>query len=121
MKKIITLCLFVFALVLGTQTAVAQDSKFGSEKEINAIVNAKAAKKTESLIKFVGYEKHLSETVYDAVREHTYDTYLIELQHLTEEEGSSKKLKEINAKLENRMKAILTKAQFERYLRFPKS
>ena len=41
MKKVITLCLFAFAMILGSQTLVAQNSKLDTMKEINAAASKK--------------------------------------------------------------------------------
>ena len=56
MKKIITLCLFVFAMFLGTDSANAQSNKIE--------VNAKAAEKTEALHKFLKFDDEQKEKVY---------------------------------------------------------
>ncbi len=47
MKKVITLCLFAFIMVLGTESVTAQSTT--TKKEINA----KAASKTKALSKYV--------------------------------------------------------------------
>ena len=63
MKKVITLCLFVFAMFLGTESAIAQTNK----KE----VNAQAAEKTEALRKYVKFNSEQTDLVYEAVKEYT--------------------------------------------------
>ena len=118
MKKIITLCLFVFALLLGTQTAVAQDSNTG--KEANAIIEAKAIKTTKGLIKFARLEKDKTEEVYKIVTKYTSDLYFIENDNLTEKEVFIRTTA-TNETLDTKMKALLNKEQFERFKRFQKS
>lgn len=116
MKKIITLCLFVFALFFGTQTAVAQNSKLEMKKE----VNTQAAEKTEALRKFVKFDNNQRDQIYEAIREYTHDNYLIKKQNVAEE-GVAKKAEMLEEQLETRMKTILNAEQFERYKHFPKS
>ncbi|SDI39789.1 hypothetical protein [Winogradskyella thalassocola] len=116
MKKIITLCLFVFALFLGTQTSVAQNNKL----EMMKTVNTKAAEKTEALRKFVKFDNNQRDQIYEAQQEFIKDNYLIEKQNVVEE-GTAKKLKAISEQLETRMKTILSEDQFERYKQFSKS
>ena len=118
MKKIITLCLFVFALFLGTQTAVAQNSN--TDKEANAIIEANAIKTTKGLIKFVRLEKDKTEEVYEVIKEHTSDLYFIENENLTEKEVFIRTTA-TNETLDNKMKVLLNKVQFERFKRFQKS
>ena len=117
MKKIITLCLFAFALLLGTQTAAAQDSK--TDKEANAIIEANAIKTTKGLIKFVRLEKDKTEEVYEIVTEHTSALYFIENENSTDKE-SFIKTTAANEKLDNQMKTLLNKEQFNRYKAFKK-
>ncbi|NRR90381.1 hypothetical protein HSX10_02235 [Winogradskyella undariae] len=114
MKKIITLCLFVFALFLGTQSAVAQNSNLEVKKKTNTIVNAKAAKETKALRKIVGFEKVQMDDVYEVIREYTYHTYLIENPDLTQGK-EPKKMATVNEELDNNMKSVLTEEQFKRF------
>ncbi|WP_178985791.1 hypothetical protein [Winogradskyella helgolandensis] len=116
MKKIITLCLFVFALFLGTQTAVAQNSKL----EMTKTVNSKAAETTEALRKFVKFDNNQRDQIYEAQQEFIQANYIIEKQNVVEE-GTAKKLEAISAQLETRMKTILSEEQYERYLNFQRS
>lgn len=106
MKKIITLCLFVFAMFLGTDSANAQSNKIE--------VNAKAAEKTEALHKFIKFDDEQKEKVYLAVQEYTQATLDLEKAEVVKE-GAVEKIKLL---LEDKMKAILTEEQFERYQSF---
>jgi hypothetical protein len=111
MKKIITLCLFVFAMFIGNQSIVAQNSKLINKVEINSI----AAEKTEALRKFVKFSDSQRDRVYLALREYTIANMTIEKQN-NEAEGEVKKIEE---RLESKMKGILTEEQFIRYKEFP--
>jgi hypothetical protein len=106
MKKVLTLCLFVFALFLGTGSAIAQTNK----KE----VNAKAAEKTEALRKYVKFNNDQRDLVYEAVKEYTQAT--LDLKKVAViEEGVVAKIEKL---LETKMQGILTETQFERYKTF---
>lgn len=106
MKKVLTLCLFVFALFLGTGSAIAQTSK----KE----VNAQAAEKTEALRKYVKFNSEQTDQVYEAVKEYTQATLDLKKVAVVEE-GVVAKIEKL---LETKMQGILTEAQFERYKTF---
>jgi len=107
MKKVITLCLFVFALVLGTPSAVAQNTKLVDKIEINS----QAAEKTEALRKFIKFNDTQRDLVYEALREYTQANFSIKDQTVVEEGVVEK----IETELETRMKSILNDEQFERY------
>jgi len=114
MKKIITLCLFVFALFLGTQAVEAQNNNLEVNKKIDAIVTAKAVKETEALRKIVRFEKVQMDDVYEVIREYTLDTYLIENPELNQGK-EPKKITTVNEELNNQMKSVLTGEQFKRF------
>lgn len=106
MKKIITLCLFVFALFLGTESATAQTNK----TEVNTI----ASEKTEALRKFLKFDNEQRDKVYLAVQEYTQATLDLKKAKVVKEDAVEK----INTLLNNKMKAILNEQQFERYQTF---
>lgn len=110
MKKIITLCLFVFALFIGNQSVVAQNSKLVDKIEINT----QAAEKTETLRKFIKFNDTQRDQVYEALREYTQAYFSIKEQ-VAVEEGAVEK---IETHLETSMKSILTDEQFARYKEF---
>lgn len=112
MRKIITLCLFAFALFLGTQSAVAQNSKLEKNTELNSIINAKAVQKTESLAKMIELEKEQLDDVYDVVRTYTYDSYMI---HQTKNEDNREAIAAVEAQFESGMEEVLTPTQYKRY------
>ncbi|REG88790.1 hypothetical protein [Winogradskyella sediminis] len=116
MKKIITLCLFVFALFLGTQTTVAQNSKL----EMIKTVNAEAAEKTEALRKFVKFDNQQRDQIYEAQQEFIRDNYLIEKQNVADK-NATKKIEAIAKQLETKMQNILSDDQYERYKQFLRS
>lgn len=106
MKKIITLCIFVFALFTGTQTIEAQNSKLEIKKEINA----KAAKKTEALRKFIKFSNDQRDDIYIALR--TYG----EAKFSTKEtEANKEEIAKIEKQLDDKVKTILSEEQYERY------
>ena len=106
MKKVLTLCLFVFTMFLGTESAIAQTNK----KE----VNAKAAEKTEALRKFVKFNDAQRDLVYKALQEYVQAN--LDLQKLeVVEKGVVAKIEKL---LETKMQDILTETQFERYKSF---
>lgn len=111
MKKIITLCLFVFALFLGSQTMVAQNSKLTNKIEVNNI----ASEKTEALRKFIKFNESQRDGVYQALREYTQATISAEKIETT----SQDEIKKIELRLESKMKDILTEDQYKKYLQFP--
>ncbi len=106
MKKVITLCLFVFALFLGTESAMAQTNK----KE----VHAQAAEKTEALRKYVKFNDIQRDQVYQAVKEYTQATLDLK-KVVVVEEGVVAKIENL---LDTKMQGILTDEQFERYKTF---
>ena len=110
MKKIITLCLFVFAMFIGNQSVVAQNTKLVDKIEINT----QAAEKTEALRKFVKFNDTQTDQVYEALREYTRANFSISKQDVVEEGVVEK----IETQLETRMKSILTDEQFARYKEF---
>ena len=110
MKKVITLCLFVFAMFISNQSVVAQNSKLVDKIE----VNAKAAEKTEALRKFIKFNDTQRDQVYEALREYNQMSFAIKKQTVVEEGVVEK----IETQLETKMKSILTDEQFERYKTF---
>ncbi|GAA4244209.1 MULTISPECIES: hypothetical protein [Winogradskyella] len=109
MKKVITLCLFVFALFLGTQTTVAQNSKI----EINKEINAKAATKTEALRKHIKFDKEQRNEIYSALKAYEQSKVRISNNPVSEDEKAK-----IEKQLNDKIKKILSEEQFERYLTF---
>lgn len=112
MKKIITLCLFAFAMIVGTQTATAQ-----STVEINAI----AAKKTQELKKFVKFSDSVEETVYQI-----FQNYERKLYNMNESMASGNDVKEadkieLNNYVENKIRAVFNDQQYKSYLEFMKT
>jgi hypothetical protein len=106
MKKVITLCLFAFAMILGSQTLVAQNSKLDTMKEINAA----ASKKTESLRKYVKFSNDQRDQVYDALKLYGQSRANMEGKDITEEEDAK-----IEKQLDDKIKSILSTEQYESY------
>jgi len=111
MKKVITLCLFVFAMFLGNQSVVAQNTKLIDKIEINT----KASEQTEALRKFIKFNDSQRDEVYEALREYHQVSFSVNKQTVIEEGVIEK----IEAQLESKMKSILTEEQFLRYKDFP--
>lgn len=106
MKKIITLCLFVFAMFLGTESVIAQTNK--------TEVNTKASEKTEALRKYIKFDNNQRDKVYLAIQEYTQATLDLKKAKVVKE-GAQQKIK---ALLNTKMQEILTDEQFERYQSF---
>lgn len=103
MKKLITLCLFVFTLLLGTQGLMAQNSK-----EINAM----ASDKVLEMQKTIKLNKNQLEDIYQA-----YIKFQTNYVKISEDlQKNQEVLKKINTVLDTRLKEILSAEQFERYL-----
>lgn len=102
MKKIITLCLFAFAMLIGTQSATAQSNLVK--------VNAEASEKTEALRKHIKFDTEQRDQVYIAIQEFTKVK-----MSAKKDEASIKKAENT---LETKMKAILNEEQYERYKTF---
>ena len=109
MKKVITLCFFVFALLIGTQAVSAQTGIVE--------VNKKASKMTEALRSFIKFDDDQKDLVYEACQEYMQAT--LDLKQATVvEEGVREK---INNLLDEKIKGILNEEQFARYKEFPKN
>ena len=106
MKKIITLGLFAFAMLLGTQSITAQNSLEG--------IKAEAEKKTESLKKLINLEEDQMNDVYKAFVAMGKRKLSLENETNTEET-----LKRIESNFESKMKSILTQEQFKNFMALP--
>ncbi|NRD19437.1 hypothetical protein HNV08_05210 [Winogradskyella eckloniae] len=109
MKKVITLCLFAFALLLGSQTMVAQNSKLELMKEINAAAN----KKTEALRKYVKLTNEQRDEIYEALKVYGQNRANVADQPINEEDNAK-----IEQQLNDKVQAILSDEQYERYKTF---
>ena len=103
MKKIITLCLFVFTMLLGTESALAQSNKIE--------VNEKASLQTEALAKLIKFDNDQKEQVYLALQEFTQATLDLKKATVVKDDAKGK----IKALLDSKMQSILNEEQFERY------
>ena len=104
MKKIITLCLFVFALLVGSQTAFAQKT---------STVDREAISKTEILQKQIGFDDAQADKIYEAIKEHAKAA-----NEFKSKDGmdKSQSMKKINDELDRKLKGILTEKQYETYI-----
>ena len=111
MKKIMTLCFFAFAMVLGTQTVAAQ-----SMGEINSI----ASKKTQELKKAIKFSDETEDKVYE-----TYQLYEQKMATVTKTEAEGGTISEedktiIKNILNERFKNIFNEREYETYLKIAK-
>lgn len=107
MKKIFTFCFFAFALLIGTQSVIAQDQTAINEK---AIVKAKELR---SVIKF---DDNKLEQVYNAYQAYESKLYSIN-KHLTS--GSSdftKAIVDVKETLQSNLEKALGSELYNRYL-----
>ena len=103
MKKIITLCLFAFALLIGGQNAFAQNTL-----EINAEANTK----TKELRKVIKFDQDKMQAVYEALQE-----YGVAFKKISNNlSANEERLTKINNHLDNRLKDIFTDEQYQKYL-----
>lgn len=104
MKKIITLCLFAFALLIGSQ----HDGFAQNTLEINAEANSK----TKELRKLIKFDQDKMQAVYEA-----YQEYGIAYKKISSNlSANSERLNKINANFDNRLKDIFTDEQYQLYL-----
>lgn len=102
MKKIITLCLFAFALILGTQSVTAQNK---------IEVNKEASIQAENLRKKLKFNSNQTDLVYNAYKEYgSAHARLANSNRITKE--AVEKLKK---RLVGKMETILDEEQFEKY------
>ena len=103
MKKIITLCLFAFALLIGGQNAFAQNTL-----EINTEANTK----TKELRKVIKFDQDKMQAVYEALQE-----YGVAFKKISNNlSANEERLTKINEHLDNRLKDIFTDEQYQKYL-----
>ena len=108
MKKILTLCFFAFAMVIGTQSATAQSK---TETNKNA---ANTAKKLQQLLQF---DDATLTQVYEAYREFNDKTATIKATNPVGTEEHTKNTKFIQERLLSSVKnALNDEALYNRYL-----
>ncbi|WP_426429403.1 hypothetical protein ACPX19_07555 [Winogradskyella sp. HB-48] len=107
MKKVITLCVFVFAMFIGSQTLTAQNTKLEDKLEINA----KASEKTQTLDRYLKFDNNQKDEVYEALR-----LFLsTELSQSRDENTLPGEIEKNKMRLETQMKEILNEEQFSKY------
>ncbi|MAX70307.1 MAG: hypothetical protein CMC76_04285 [Flavobacteriaceae bacterium] len=107
MKKVITLCLFVFAMFIGNQTLTAQNTKLQDKVE----VNAQASEKTETLRRALKFDNTQRDNVYEVLK--TY--YSAKLGFSRNENTLPAEIEKNEKRLDTELKAILTDEQYTRY------
>lgn len=110
MKKVITLCLFAFIMILGTESVMAQSTPNKIE------INAEASSKTAALRKYVKFNNDQRDQMYTALQDYG--------KHKAITNNGTPPSKEFIAKLEKKLddkvKTILTEEQYSRYKAFNK-
>ncbi|GAA0749063.1 MULTISPECIES: hypothetical protein [Flavobacteriaceae] len=102
MKKIITLCLFAFAMLLGAPQLSAQNK---------LQINQAASEKAKELKKTLKFDNIQQEEVYQAFQE-----YEKVYQRISSDMENNKELKQkIDLVLAQKMKKILNEEQYTRY------
>jgi hypothetical protein len=109
MKKIITLCFFAFAMILGSQTVAAQ-----SMVEINSL----AAKKTQELKKAVKFDSETEEMVYKTYQAYAQKKFNVDKSTDNGNTVSAEDREKIENMVAEKFKSIFTEAEFKRYLDF---
>mgnify|MGYP007055201597 CR=1 FL=1 len=104
MKKIITLCFFAFALLIGTQTAIAQT---------DAELNKKATAKTKELASKLKIDNDNIGEIYNAYKDYESKMYSISQP---ENKVPADEVALVKSTLQSRIKNALTEAQYKRYL-----
>ena len=106
MKNVITLCLFAFVMILGSESVMAQNSKLENRIEINTV----ASKKTEALRKYVKFTSEQRDQVYNALKAYGQAKASLEGKPENEEEDAK-----IEKQLDDKIKSILSDEQYDRY------
>lgn len=109
MKKILTLCFFAFAMILGTQTVAAQ-----SVIEINSL----ASKKTQELKSVIKFNDDTEDLVYKTYQDYEYKNYNIEELKAQGKSVSQDDMKKFENFLSEQFRSIFTEDEFQRYIEF---
>jgi len=107
MKKVITLCLFAFIMILGTESVMAQSTPNKIE------INAEASSKTEALRKHVKFTNDQRDQMYLALREYGQGKAGI-TNGISYQEAITK----IEKRLDDKVKTILSEEQYASYIVF---
>ncbi|WP_289046627.1 hypothetical protein [uncultured Olleya sp.] len=109
MKKIFTICLFVFGLFLATNTANAQQS-------FSAEVNTAAQTKTVEMSRLVKANKTTQESMYIAYQEFYAKSETLNSLHKVGTSGYADLEKKINDRLASQMQEALNEEQYSKFL-----
>ncbi|GFZ92990.1 hypothetical protein GCM10011531_26200 [Aquaticitalea lipolytica] len=107
MKKIITLCVFAFALVLGTQTMNGQTM---------VEINQAAFTKTQELKKIIKFDAETEEEVYLVYQAYESKMYNVNQSIANGDVISDEDKQKVESMLFKRFKKIFTEEQYELYL-----
>ena len=111
MKKVITLCLFAFIMILGSESLIAQSTPNKIE------INAEASTKTEALRQHVKFNKDQRNEIYTALQAYGNQKAAINNGTTPSEESVARLEKE----LDDKIKEILSEEQYERYKAYMES
>jgi fructose-1,6-bisphosphatase len=109
MKKLITLCLFAFVMILGTQSSFAQ-----SIIETNAL----ASEKTQELKKVVKFNSDTEDMVYKTYQEFVQAQASLDKINASGGTVSAEEQKKVDMLLNEKFKSIFTQEEFIRYSEF---
>lgn len=110
MKKLFTLCLFVFGLLLTTQTVNAQQQTFSTK------VNQKAYQKTVEYGRHLKADQNTQEAMYTAFQEYYDKTNTLNSTHKVGTSNYTELQTKINKRLLTSLKSALSEEQFGKYL-----
>lgn len=104
-----TLCFFAFAMVMGTQTMVAQNTI-----EINSL----AAKKTQELKKVIKFNTDTEDLIYKTYQNYEQKKYDIEKLKAQGKTVSQNDMKKFENFLPEQFRTIFTEEEFQRYIAY---
>ncbi|MEJ6792154.1 MAG: hypothetical protein QNK89_05310 [Lacinutrix sp.] len=107
MKKIFTFCFFAFALLIGTQSAMAQDQ---------AEINEKAIVKAKELRSVLKFNDSKLEQVYNAYQAYENKIYSLDKYLTSGSTEYNEVLLKTNKKLQSSIKDALGNDLYKRYL-----
>ncbi|WP_452225293.1 hypothetical protein [Lacinutrix chionoecetis] len=107
MKKIFTFCFFAFALLIGTQSAVAQDK---------VEINEKASNTAKALKQQLKFDDNTLEQVYLAYQGYENKMYSIDTNLESGTQYYKDAVTKTDAVLQERMKELLGNDMYARYL-----
>ncbi len=112
MKKLMTLCFFAFAMILGTQSVASQNII-----EINSL----ASKKTQELKQVIKFSDETEELIYKTYQTYEQKKYDLEQLKARGESVAQEDVKRVENIIVEQFRSIFTEEEFARYLEFEKN